>query len=165
MKLIAWCAVLALPVLAFAASSPDEHFYKALAEGGLAEVEAGQLAQQKSSDPQIVKFAAMMVKDHSAANEQLKALADSKGISLPSKPGMTQMAEKAKLDMLSGDTFNKSYIKNQVASHQDTIKLLRKEIASGQDADAKAFAQKILPTVRSHLKAIDEIADGAGIKH
>jgi len=165
MKRVARYVLFALPALAFAANSPDEHFYKSLAEGGLAEVEAGQLAQKKSNDPAITKFAAMMVRDHSAANEQLKTLADSKNISLPKRPSVTEMAAKAKLEALSGDSFNKAYIKNQVSGHEATVKLLQKEIASGQDADAKAFAEKVLPTVQGHLKAIDAIADNADIKH
>ena len=69
---------------AAAADSPDASFYKNAAEGGIAEVEAGKLAQQKSSNPDVKNFGAMMVKDHTAANDKLKALADSKSISLPS---------------------------------------------------------------------------------
>jgi putative membrane protein len=143
-----------LPLIALAASnSPDESFYKKAAEAGLSEVDLGNLAQQKSSDQQVKDFGAMMVKDHSAANEKLQSLASSKNISLPTKPSIAQMATKAKLDVLSGHTFDKSYVKSQVKAHQETIALLNKEINSGKDADAKAFAQSILPTVRSHLKA------------
>jgi putative membrane protein len=105
----------------------------------------------------------MMVKDHSAANERLKTLAESKNISLPTTSSVGQMADKAKLEVLSGDTFDSSYIKGQIAAHQDTVALFKKEIASGQDPDAKAFAQKTLPTVRSHLKAINAIAAAAGV--
>ena len=162
----------ALAVLVFAASlggwagaadSPDASFYKNAAEGGIAEVEAGKLAQQKSSNPDVKNFGAMMVKDHTAANEKLKALADSKSINLPSSSSVGQMADKTKLEVLTGDTFDKSYIKGQISAHQDTIALFKKEIASGQDADAKAFAKKTLPTVRAHLKAINAIAAGAGV--
>ena len=64
----------------------------------------------------------------------------------------------AKLKVLSGTTFDDSYIKGQVKAHQQTVALLKKEIASGQDADAKSFAQSILPTVRSHLKAANTLA-------
>jgi putative membrane protein len=71
---------------------------------------------------------------------------------------MKQMATKAKLDVLSGDTFDKSYIKSQVAAHEQTVALFQKEIATGQDPDAKAFASQTLPTIRAHLKAIRSIA-------
>ncbi|HEY4443376.1 MAG TPA: DUF4142 domain-containing protein [Steroidobacteraceae bacterium] len=155
--LVEWAPLAAL------ADSPDASFYKHAAQGGIAEVEAGNLAQQKSSNQKVKDFGAMMVKDHTAANDKLKALADSKSVSLPSTSSVRQTAAKAKLEVLSGETFDKSYIKGQVKAHQNTIALFRKEIASGQDPDAKAFAKETLPTVRSHLKAINAIASSAGV--
>jgi putative membrane protein len=73
------------------------------------------------------------------------------------------MATKAKLEVLSGETFDKSYIKGQIKAHEKTLALFRKEMASGHDPDAKAFAKQTLPTVRSHLKAINAIASSAGV--
>ncbi len=93
----------------------------------------------------------------------LKSIAASKDVSLPSSASVGQMAIKAKLDVLSGDTFDKSYIKSQVKAHQQTIALFKKEIATGQDPDAKTFATDTLPTVRSHLKAIKKIAADEGV--
>jgi putative membrane protein len=164
MKHVMLVALSALPVAAFAASgTPDMSFYKSLAEGGIAEVRDGKLAQQKSADPKVKDFAAMMVKDHTAANEELMALAQSKGIKLPGGPGIGADTKKAELDVLTGETFDKSYVKSQVKGHRETVDLLQKEISSGQDAQAKAFAQKVLPTVQSHLKAIEGIATSMGI--
>jgi putative membrane protein len=145
------------------AATPDLSFYKSLAEGGIAEVRNGQLAQEKGADPKIKDFGAMMVKDHAAANQELLALAKSKGIKLPKGPGTGADTTQAKLDALSGESFDKSYVKGQVKAHRDTVALLQKEISTGQDADAKAFAQKVLPTVQSHLTAIEGIASGMGI--
>jgi putative membrane protein len=157
-------ALAALPAAGFAASAtPDMSFYKSLAEGGIAEVRDGKLAQEKAKDPKIKDFGAMMVKDHSAANQELSALAQSKGIKLPEGPGIGADTTKAKLDVLSGETFDKSYVKGQVKAHRQTVDLLQKEISGGQDAQAKAFAQKVLPTVQSHLQAIEGIASGMGI--
>jgi putative membrane protein len=158
MKIIVIAALL-MPLAALAAAgSPDESFYKKAAEGGLSEVELGQLASDKSPDPDVKNFGAMMVKDHTAANQKLQALAASKGVSLPSKPSIGQMATKTKLDVLKGDTFDKSYIKSQVKAHEETVELLKKEISSGQDDDAKAWARSVLPTVQSHLKAVRGLA-------
>jgi putative membrane protein len=152
-----------VPLAAFAASNPDAAFYKDAAQGGLAEVAAGRLAQDKGNSQPVKDFGAMMVKDHSAANEKLQSLAASKSITLPTRSSVGQMAAKTKLDVLSGDTFDKSYVKGQVSAHRQTIALFRKEISSGQDADAKAFAAETLPTVRAHLKAISAIATDMGI--
>ena len=162
MKLPVPLMLVLVSAAAFAAA-PDASFYKTLAQGGIAEVEAGKLAQQKAADPKVKDFGAMMVKDHSAANEQLKALAAGKGIELPGSSSTSQMATKAKLEVLSGGSFDKSYVEDQVKAHRDTVELLKKEIAAGQDRDAKAFAQKVLPTVESHLHAINQIA-AAGSK-
>jgi putative membrane protein len=156
--------MLSLPMIALAASNPDASFYKSAAEGGIAEVDAGHLAQDKGNSQQVKDFGAMMVKDHTAANERLQTLAASKELTLPTTASVRQMAAKAKLDVLSGDTFDKSYVKNQIAAHRQTIALFRKEISSGQDADAKAFATATLPTVRAHLKAVNAIAADMGIK-
>jgi putative membrane protein len=164
MKGTFFALMVSLPMIALAASNPDASFYKNAAEGGIAEVNAGRLAQDKGNSQQVKDFGAMMVKDHSAANEKLQALASSKSITLPTSPSVGQMASKAKLDVLSGDTFDKSYVKGQISAHRQTVALFRKEISAGQDADAKAFAAATLPTVRAHLKAITAIAADMGIK-
>jgi putative membrane protein len=144
-------------------SNPDAAFYKSAAEGGMAEVQLGTLAQQKSSNPSVTEFGAMMVKDHSAANEKLKALAESKNVKLPSSPSMGQMATKTKLEVLSGNTFDKSYIKGMIDDHEEDIKEFKKEAAAGQDPDAKAYAAATLPTLQAHLKKIQSIAAEARI--
>jgi putative membrane protein len=153
----------ALPLVAYAADNPDSSFYKHAAEAGLAEVSDATLASQSATDPKLKDFAAMMVKDHSAANDKLSALAGSKNISLPTSASVTQMATHAKLKLESGDTFDKSYIKDQISAHRATLRLLRKEIAMGQDPDAQAFAKSVLPTVQGHLKAINTIAAADGV--
>ena len=163
MKGILTLLVLMAPLVAIGAdSNPDATFYKKAAEGGIAEVAAGNLAQQKGNSQAVKDFGAMMVKDHSAANDKLQVLAASKSISLPTSASIGEMATKAKLDVLSGDTFDKSYIKSQIKDHRGAIALFNKEIASGQDPDAKAFASATVPTLRMHLKKVDALAADAG---
>jgi putative membrane protein len=145
------------------AGSPDSSFFKNAAEGGMAEVELGQLAQQKGSNPAVKEFGAMMVKDHSAANDKLKTLAASKQQSLPDSPSMMQKASKTKLNMLSGESFDKSYIKGMIDDHKTDIKEFQKEAAEGQDPQARAFASATLPTLQMHLDKIQAIASSAGV--
>jgi putative membrane protein len=141
---------LILPLAAFGAdSNPDSTFYKHAAEGGIAEVDVGTLAQQKSDNQSVKDFGAMMVRDHSAANEKLKSIAASKNISLPTSASVAQMASKAKLEILSGKAFDKSYIKGMIKDHEEPA--------------AKAYASATLPTLQAHLKKIRSIASAAGI--
>jgi putative membrane protein len=146
------------------ADSPDASFMKSAAEGGISEVELGQLAQQKASNPAVKDFGAMMVKDHTAANDKLKALAASEQVSLPDSPSLMQKASKTKLNMLSGDSFDKSYVKGMIDDHKDDIKEFQKEISEGKDPQVRAFASATLPTLQLHLQKIQSIAASAGIK-
>ena len=165
MKRKALWLIAAIPVLAWGADkNPDQDFFKHAAEGGIAEVEAGTLAQSKGSSQAVKDFGAMMVKDHTAANEKLKSVATTENVDLPSSSGAMHMASKGKLEVLSGETFDKAYIKNQVKAHEQTVSLFKKEIASGSDTQAKAFAKETLPTVQAHLKKIREIAAEAGVQ-
>jgi putative membrane protein len=165
MKRFISCLIVAIPVIAWAADkSSDQDFFKHAAEGGIAEVEAGNLAQSKGNSQAVKDFGAMMVKDHTAANAKLESIATGENVKLPSSSGAIHMASKAKLEVLTGDTFDKAYIKNQVSAHEQTVSLFKKEIASGADAQAKTFAKKTLPTVQAHLRKIRDIAAQAGVE-
>jgi putative membrane protein len=161
-RLVLAASLLILPLGAYAAA-PDATFYKHAAEGGIAEVELGNLALKKSATPGVQEYASMMVKDHQAANEKLQSIADSKSIKLPTSASVAQMATKAKLDVLTGETFDKSYIKAMIKDHETTIAAFRHEAAVGQDPDAKAFAKATLPTLKEHLKKIQALASASGV--
>jgi putative membrane protein len=163
MKQFAASFVLLVPLAVFSAEIPDAKFYRDAAEGGMAEVAMGNLAQQKAQSPSVKDFGAQMVKDHSAANEKLKALAQSKNITLPANPSVDEMEAKSKLQVLSGQSFDKSYIKGMIKDHQEDIAEFKKEAASGQDPDARAFASATLPTLQAHLSRIRAIAADAGV--
>ena len=149
--------------VSIAAENPDADFYKKAAEGGMAEVEMGKLAQDKSSNANVKDFGSMMVADHSAANEKLKAIAAKKNVKLPTSPSVAQMAAKTKLELMSGATFDKSYIKGMVQDHQEDIQEFETEANSGKDPDAKAFAAASLPMLKMHLKKIEAVAAAHGV--
>jgi putative membrane protein len=154
-----------LAASAAVADSPDSSFYKSAAEGGMSEVELGELAQQKASNAAVKDFGAMMVKDHTAANDKLKALAAAKQVSLPDSPSVMQKASKTKLNILSGDSFDRSYVTAMINDHKEDIKEFQKEASEGKDPQAKAFASATLPTLQMHLNRIQSIAESAGIKN
>jgi putative membrane protein len=151
----------AVPLVASAAGgSPDEAFFQKVTEAGLAEVAAGKLAQTKGSRESVRQFGAMMVKDHGAANDKLKGIAHTKGITLPEDPDLKHTAQDELFAQRVGPDFDRAYIDAQIKDHKEAEALLQTEIALGKDADAKAFAQEILPKVQAHLKAIETIKTG-----
>ncbi|HEV7699973.1 MAG TPA: DUF4142 domain-containing protein [Pyrinomonadaceae bacterium] len=133
-----------------------ESFMKDAAEGGMAEVEMGKLAASKAKDPEVKKFGQMMVTDHTAANNELKALAAKKNIQLPADSG----SHKSDMDDLSKETgadFDKDYVEMMVDDHEADVAKFQKMADNASDPEVKAFAAKTLPTLKKHLDAIKAI--------
>jgi putative membrane protein len=135
----------------------DIKFINEAASGGMAEVELGQMAQTKATDPQVKEFGAMMVKDHTKANDELKALAEKKSISLPSSPSDEQRKVKDELSSKSGKDFDNAYVLNMVKDHKKDIKLFEDASRKVDDPELKAFIVKTLPTLRMHLTHVQGI--------
>jgi len=139
-------------------SAMDKHFVRKAAEGGLAEVELGKLATQKASSDEVKKFGQRMVDDHSKANDQLKQLAQQKGVDLPTQPDAKDQATKKRLEKLSGEQFDKAYMQDMVKDHTKDVAEFQKESNSAKDPDVKNFASQTLPTLQDHLKEAKSIA-------
>jgi putative membrane protein len=141
-------------------SEEDSKFAVEAASGGMMEVQLGELAQQKASSQAVKNFGSMMVRDHSKANDELKALAGNKNITLPPAPGEDHMDHIKKLSEKSGKEFDKDYISMMVDDHQDDIDKFEKCSKDAKDPELKAFADKTLPKLREHLAAAKKIQDG-----
>jgi putative membrane protein len=136
---------------------PDRLFTTLAAQGGMAEVELGKLAQQKSRNEVVNAFAQQMIDDHGKSNAQLAELAKQAGLSLPSEPAPDQLQTRQKLLMLSQGQFEVEYMRTQVTEHQKTVQLLLWVIASGENSDMQRFASDTLPTVLHHLQRAQEL--------
>jgi len=134
---------------AMAVTSADKSFAMKAAQGGMAEVEMGKLAQTNAQSEQVKSFGERMVKDHSAANDKLKQIASTDGVQLPTTLGEHQkMVDKLK--SLKGAQFDAEYMTHMVSDHQKDIKEFEQEAKSGH-GDMKQFASDTLPTLREHL--------------
>jgi putative membrane protein len=127
-------------------------FAKEAAEGGKAEVELGKLVADKGANPDVKKFAQMMVDDHSKANGELERIASKKGIALPQELARKHKSSYDKFSKMSGDKLDKEYMKDMVKDHEDDVKAFKKQAQEGSDPDVSAFAKKTLPTLESHLQ-------------
>jgi len=136
----------------------DSTFVKKAASGGIAEVELGQLALQKASSPDVKQFAQRMVNDHTKANGQLKQVAADEHIRLPQSMSAKDKATKDTLANLSGDDFDRAYMKDMVQDHRHDVAEFERESKSAQDPAVKSFAMQTLPTLRDHLKEAQRIA-------
>ncbi|WP_062389686.1 DUF4142 domain-containing protein [Pseudomonas abietaniphila] len=145
----------------FAAQDNDEFVEDASAKG-VAEVEAGKLAQEKGTAADVKSFADMMVKDHTAANDKLKTLATSKNLKVSDTAQLMDKAKAMILELRSAKSFDQAYANNQVKAHEATIKLFEDEANDGKDAELKAFAAETLPKLKAHLSQAQALAKAHG---
>lgn len=150
--------------LAQSISHGERKFIEEAAKGGMSEVELGQFAQQHASSDQVKQFAARMVKDHSKANEELRSLAQAKGVTVPSGPKNMEKHEMGKLAKLQGDAFDREYMDHMVKDHVKDVKEFRKQADKAKDADVKNFAASTLPTLEEHLKMAQDTDAAVGGK-
>lgn len=140
-----------------AVAEDDSKFAVDAADGGMAEVALGELAQNKGTDPKVKEFGKMMVTDHTKANDELKTLAASKNITLPAAPGEDKQKVATDLSAKSGKDFDKAYIDQMVDDHQKTVKLFEDAQKNVKDADIKAFIDKTLPVLKTHLEHVKSL--------
>lgn len=135
----------------------DADFAVEAANGGMMEVEMGHYALQNASSQRVKNFGAMMVKDHSKANEELKKIASAKNITLPVEMGDKVKEEMHDLMKKKGTDFDKAYMSMMLDDHKKDIKAFEKAASDCKDPDIKAFAGKTLPVLNVHLDSTKAI--------
>ncbi len=133
-------------------ASADQMFINMAAAGDAAEIQAAQLAQAKAHRSAVKSYAAQMISDHTATTQQLSTIAQSKGVTPAATPSDSAQATMAKLEADKGTAFDRAYVRDQVLDHEKMVQAYQDEIANGQDADVKVFAQQTLPAVQKHLR-------------
>jgi putative membrane protein len=135
----------------------DTDFAKDAAEGGLAEVKLGELAQQKGSSDSVKDFGKRMVEDHTQANDKLKQVASQENMKLPENLNKHDQKVYDRLSQLSGAEFDRAYARDMVRDHKNDIAAFQQEANSGQDSAVKNFASQTLPTLQDHLKMAQQM--------
>jgi putative membrane protein len=145
------------------ASPADKKFVKEALGGGMAEVEMGQLASQKGKSDDVKQFGQKMVEDHTKLGDQMKSVAGQIGVTPPDMLTPKDKAAKAKLQALSGDAFDKAYIKAMVADHQHDLTAFKTEASTGTSPAVKEAASQGADVVSMHLNMIKDMASKHGV--
>jgi len=161
---LAALTVITVPTLVHAqvtsgrAAVSDPLFASAATLGGLAEVSLSELGLQRATDPELKTFSQRMVDDHTRTNAELTALAARKAYPLPRVLDARAQFCIQSLAGLTGAEFDRCYAKAQLVAHLDAVAAFEAESERGLDAETRAFAAKVLPTIKDHLKTIKPIA-------
>ena len=135
----------------------SSEFLKKVTNSGMAEIQLAKLAQQKATIDAVKNFAAMLERDHTAVNQEVKNLADQRSVTLPTSISDDKQKMYTDIEKMTGKSFDKDYISMMVKAHTDGISLFEETRSNASDVDVKNFADKTLPALKMHLDSAKAI--------
>jgi putative membrane protein len=165
-KRIAWIAsAFASPVIlaqTSGVSSPSKPgggtaFVQQALEEQLTEIALSRIAQNNSTNPVVIKFAAVTVRDESQANRVLRALASKKGIPVSPAPDLEDAAMAKILGNKTGTDLDAYYAEDMARIDDRVTRLYRSESAD-DDRDAVSYAQSALPQEEQHERLAQSLS-------
>ncbi len=139
-------------------SPTDKMFVKKALQGGMAEVQLGQLTLQKSNNDQVKQFAQRMIDDHTKLGDEMRPVAQQLGVSDPNGVSKKDKSTMAKLQALSGPAYDEAYIRDMVKDHKQDLRDFQTEASSGQDQTVKDAANQGSKVIAQHLQMIQQLA-------
>lgn len=159
-KLIIHSAAMMAMIAAIPAARADQaslQFIRQAIEGNLAEEKIGQLAEEKGASEQVRSFGAILKEDHTAANDEAVHAAKTLGVEVPREPSASEQALYMRLSKLSGEQFDKEFIKAMLEDHKKDVQ--KYEVAAQYSNDTVgSYANDVLPKLRMHLQKVEELA-------
>jgi len=142
-------------------SEQDKEFIKDAASGGMMEVELGKIAAQRGSSEQVKEFGRRMQEDHGKANKELTQIAKNKAVDVPKELERKHKSTVERLSKLSGNEFDREYMKVMLDAHKEDLKKFESEADKGQDPQVKEFAKKHVPILKKHLELAEKTSKQA----
>ncbi|MGV7227275.1 MAG: DUF4142 domain-containing protein [Nitrospirales bacterium] len=123
---------------------------------GAIDIRYAHLALALSEDPEVLEFAELMVRDHTAVNKKALALVKKLNI-MPQDNAMSQQLLKGAADIrqelsqLRGEAFAKRYAANELGYHKTVNGVVENTfIPTAQNAELKALLKGALQTFKVH---------------
>lgn len=149
---------------ASAQAMSDKAFVKDALQGGMAEVQLGQLAAQKGSSEDVKQFGQKMVDDHTKLGTSMSEVAQQVGVKPPDGLSKKDKQLLAKLQGLSGPQFDDAYIKAMLKDHKKDESAFKMEAEQAQNPAIRQVAQQGEQVVASHLQMIQQIAQAHNLE-
>jgi putative membrane protein len=135
----------------------DRQFIADAASSDMFEIQSSQWAlQQQNVDAELMRLAQMMVEDHTRASQDLRAIAQRKGVAVPQRMSSTHQQSFDRLRTATGNQVATQYRQLQLQAHQEGVALFQLASQNLQDAELRAYAQRTLPVLREHLDHIQQ---------
>lgn len=121
------------------------------------EIQAGQIAQKKGQTAGVKDFGKMMVTDHTALTNEMKPLITAAGKTAPSGLDERRKGLIDNLNAAPAADFDKTYLAQQEAAHNEALTLMQGYADNGDDAGLKAAAGKAVPKIQAHLDRVKQL--------
>jgi putative membrane protein len=131
------------------------------------DIETGQLALEKSKNASVRQLAEQFVNDHSAVRQQGRDLAQKLSVT-PTPPRELALTDQhkqamAELKTKSGKEFDRAYAAHEVTFHQAVLDAVKGTLLPAiQNAELKAFVEKVGPAFQAHLEAAKQLQKKVG---
>ena len=148
------------------ATDGDKEFLKDTAQDSAFEIRSGELALQKSSSPDVKAYAEMVIRDHHQLEQQVKSTDAAVNVTPPSPGSMAvgDDARYAELKVLSGESFDKAYIKGLLKGNQESMNHARSEVAGTAVPAIKSLAEHRLALDTKHTRRAEALAQAHHIE-
>jgi len=137
-------------------SEMDKNFATKAVQGGVAEIQIGELAKKSTQNKAVHTLADELIKDHTQANNELQEKTRKLHFLLPVSTDTTHQSEVVSLSKLKDENFDQQFLKQLKMDHQKTISLFSDEATKGQCKELKDFAAQTLPKLQHHLSMIEK---------
>ena len=142
--------------------SADMPFVREAASGNLMEVQLGQMAQNKASNPAVKQFAQRMVADHNNLQNQLTSVASSGGQSFTPTMDSRHQNQINRLQGVSGAEFDREYMSLMIRAHQRDVNNFQTQSQSANSAQVRTLAANSLPVLQQHLSLAQQVGSQVG---
>jgi putative membrane protein len=138
-------------------SEADRQFVMDAAAANTMEIQAANIAMQNGVSQRVKDYAAMMIRDHGTAGNELKTYASSRNAMVTDSLPTEMRNHMEEMKKMKGKAFDNHYMKMMTDDHQKTITKFENASNTAADADLKAWATKTLPVLRAHLDSAKAI--------
>jgi putative membrane protein len=152
------CAGIMLSVAAHAAvTDQDKSFLAKASQGDINEIKLSELAETKTTNPQVKAFAHKMVVEHKAIEIRMTPFAEAWSLTPPASMDADHQDEWNKLNGLSGAEFDKEYIGVMDKDHHEALDLFTEEAKSTTDMKFKTAVMHCKSVVAAHVIMADDL--------
>jgi putative membrane protein len=142
-------------------SNADKQFMIMAAKTDMTEAHIGQMAENQANRPEVKDLAKALVQDHTESYARLVDLAGRTGVSIPKGINTGKDPAIQLLGHLKGASFDRTFERDEIASHRRALEIFKREAANAQDPDVKAYATSKIPVLQKHLHLAEECAKPA----